>query len=349
MENKMVQTIVKVAVENGIRYIKDNPKRGVRNLLDLGEYFASGRFQKVFFDLAHEILNNEDSYYYEIIEDLVKNTNHNNLTVFGINLGYNSFTYGANIIRENEKKHGYNIPWSIVFNFEEESANNLTGEEILNIISSGKNIGIYSYMIMLGKNDMWDILFDAFDEYNDCAFTLFVDQDIINEEMVKKISNTPNLCTIVLIENFEIQNNDNTTGKFNMLRKHKCLYGGYYRYDDSNAVNITNGTASSFLASMNLNFAAFMKKTGCSDRVAQSISEYILNTRIKINSPMLFIDFFGDHARVDEIISEEQCFLSINSDGQVCVSNIANKTKHNIRNASLEEILEDTMPEVKYI
>ena len=343
MENKMVQTIVKMAVENGIRYIEDNPKRGVRNLLDLGEYFASGRFQKVFFDLAHEILNNEDSYYYEIIEDLVKNTKHDNLTVFGINMGYNSLTYGANIIREHEKKHGYNIPWSIAFNFEENSDNNLTEEEILNIINSGKNIGIYSYMIMLGKKDMWNILFDAFDEYNDCAFILFADQDIIDEEMVKKISNNPNVCTLILIDNFEIQDKD-ITKKLNILRKYKCLYGGYYCYDDSDVINITNGTASSNLVSMNLNFAVFVKQTDCSEHVAQNISEYILSTRIKTNSPVLFIDFYGDHARVDKIISEEQCFLSINSDGQICVSNIADKTKYNIRNSSLEEILECTMP-----
>ena len=348
MDNKMVQTIVKVAVENGIRYIEDNPKRGVRNLLDLGEYFASGRFQKVFFDLAHEILNNEDSFYYEIIEELVKNTDHNKLTMFGINIGYNSFTYGANIIRENEKKHGYNIPWSIVFNFEENSDDNLTREEILNIISSGKNIGIYSYMIMLGRNNISNILFDAFDTYSDCAFTIFADKDIIDEGIAEKISNAPNVCVLILIDSFEAKNCD-IAESLNVLRKYKCLYGGYYCYDDDNAINITNGTASSSLVSMDLNFATFVKKPNCSDEVAQIISDYILNSRININSPVLFIDFFGDNARVDKIISEKQCFLCINSNGQVCVSNIKNKTKHNIRNDSLDKILEDTMPEAKHI
>lgn len=342
----MVQTIVRVAVENGIRYIEDNPKRGVRNLLDLGEYFASGRFQKVFFDLAHEILNNEDSYYYEIIEDLVKNTNHNNLTEFGINMGYNSFTYGAKIIRENEKKYEYNIPWSIVFDFEQNCSESLTKDEIANIISLGKSIGIYSYLIMLGKNNMWDILFDVFDEHSDCAFTLFSEQDIINEELAKKISNVSNACTLILIDDFQVQN-DNITEKFKMLKRYKCFYGGYCYYDDSSAINITNGTASSNLSSMNLNFAVFVKKPGCSDHVAESIREYILNTRTKINSPVLFIDFYGDHARIDKIISEDPCFLSIKSDGQVCVSNIAGKTKHNVRNASLKEILKDTMDEEK--
>jgi hypothetical protein len=349
MENyKLVHAIIKIAVENGIRYIEDNPKRGVRNLLDLGEYFASGRFQKVFFELAHEILNNEDSCYYDIIENLVKNTNHRNLTVYGMNIGYNSLTYGANIIREHEKKHGYNVPWTIVFAFEEKNDKHLTGDEILNIINSGKKIGIYSYMILLGKNNIWDILYDVFDKNDDCAFTLFIDPDIINEETVKKINIASNICIFVSIDNLD-SSNDDMVEKFNIMRKYKCLYGGYYYYDDSNAENITNGMIACELLSLNLNFAIFIRKTGCSEEVADDICDYILRTRTKINSPVFLIDFYGDYARIDRIISVEPCFLSINSYGQICVSNITNETEYNIRCASLENILDHTMPRVKYI
>ncbi len=56
MDNyELTYAIITSAVENGIRYIQDNPKRGVRNLLDLGEYFAKGRFQKDFFELVCNI------------------------------------------------------------------------------------------------------------------------------------------------------------------------------------------------------------------------------------------------------------------------------------------------------
>ncbi len=349
MDNyKLVFAIIKIAVENGIRYIEDNPKRGVRNLLDLGEYFASGRFQKVFFELAHEILNNEDSCYYDIIENLVKNTNHKNLTLYGINIGYNSLTYGANIIREHEKKSGYNVPWSIIFNFEEKIDNHLTGMEILNIIDSGKNIGIYSYMILLGKNEITDTLYDIFDKNNDCAFTLFVDTDIINEESVKKINIASNACIFASIDNYD-DLNENTAEKFNLMRKYKCLHGGYYYYDDSNAGDITNGKLACKLMSLNLNFAIFIRKKGCSDEIAEGISDYILRTRIKINSPVFLIDLYGDHARIDRIISVEPCFLSINSCGQISVSNSSNETEYNIRHTSIEDILANTMPRVKYI
>ncbi len=57
------------------------------------------------------ILTSEDSFYYDIIANIVKNTRHSTIAGFGINIGFNSLTYGANIIRENEKKFGYNIPW----------------------------------------------------------------------------------------------------------------------------------------------------------------------------------------------------------------------------------------------
>ncbi len=349
MENyKLIHAIIKTAVENGIRYIEDNPKRGLRNLLDLGEYFASGRFQKVFFDLAHEILNNEDSCYYDIIENLVKNTNHKILTTYGINMGYNSFTYGANIIREYEKNNAYNVPWTIVFNFEEESGENLTSQEISGIIKSGKNMGIYSYMILLDKNNILDMLYDIFDKNDDCAFTLFIAPDIISEETIAKIENASNICILVLIDNLDNSTED-MTERLNIMRRHKCLYGGYCYYDDSNAEGITSGAAESELLTLNLNFAVFIKKHGCSKQTAEDVFNYILKTRIKINSPVFMIDFYEDQEYIDRIISEEPCFLSINGAGRICVPNVENETEYNVRCASLKDVLKHTMPEVKRI
>ena len=349
MENyKLIHTIIKSAVENGIRYIKDNPKRGLRNLLDLGEYFASGRFQKYFFELAHEILENEDSLYYDIIENLVKNTNQKNLTCYGINIGYNSFTYGAAIIRKHEKKLGCNIPWAVVFNFEEKSKNDLTCSEILNIVNSGKNMGIYSYMFFLDKNNISDELYYIFENNSDCAFTLLIDSGIINEKTAEKMGSFPNICIFISVDDYNSLNRI-IVQKFNLMKKYKCLYGGYYRYDETNAKNITDGTVANKLLSLNSNFVICIKKHGCNYELGKNIYEYIYNTRIKINSPVFFIDFYGDYECIDKIISVESCFLSIKNQGQICVSSICDETGHNIRKASLESILADTMPKVKYI
>jgi len=44
-----IYRIIETAVNKCIQDIKENLKRGIRNLLDLGNYFASKYFQKVFF------------------------------------------------------------------------------------------------------------------------------------------------------------------------------------------------------------------------------------------------------------------------------------------------------------
>lgn len=330
--------IIKTAVENGIRYIQDNPKRGVRNLLDLGEYFANGRFQKDFFELAHNILKNEDSFYYDIIESLVKNTRHKTIANFGINIGFNSLTYGANIIRKNEKELGYNIPWVIVFDFEKSTDDHITVHEADKLIEEGKQTGIYSYMMMLGKNsEMLGDMISVIEKNQDCAFVIFIEPGIIDQETAIKLSSPSNICINLIIED------DCTSAaeKTNMLRKYKCFYGGYLYYDDSNAYDIMNGVVSNKLLSANMNFAVLVKKQDCSEKTSLKIFEYIYKSRTRMNHPVCLIDFYGDIDRIDCIISEGSFFLSIDSTGQAASSLYGAKSDYNICTSSLEDILKD--------
>lgn len=341
MDNyKLTYAIIKTAVENGIRYIQDNPKRGVRNLLDLGEYFAQGRFQKVFFELANEILTNENSCYYDIIEDIVKNTNHDTIANYGINIGYNSFTYGAKIIREHEKKNGYNVPWVIVLNFEEICENHITCEEFSNLITNGKKIGIYSYMILLNYNvEMLDEVLASVKNNPDCAFMIFLTPDILTDDVAAKISKAANICISVLIEN-DPNNNDEVVDKIKLLRKYKCFYGSFAYYDDTDISNISNGVIAKKTLSIGSNFAILIRKKDLSNEALNNTYDYIYKSRTKINTPVCYLDFYGDIARIDNIISEESFFLSIDALGQATVSTLySKKTDYDIRTSTLEEIL----------
>lgn len=341
-KSKYIRAIIKPAVENGIRYIEDNSKRGIRNLLDLGEYFARGKFQKSFFDLAHEMLNNENSFYYDIFDNLVKNTNHNTLTTFGIDMGYNSFTYGANIIRKHEKKYNYDVPWLITFDFtdkhEKENKNLLCSDEIINLIKSGKNIGIYSYIILLEKNDILNELIPIIKNNDDCAFVIVIHPSIITEEKVINIKELPNLCVLVIIdEETEPQDLNNIS----LLRTHKCLYGGCFYYDDNNFADIESGKFSNKIHSINADFALAIKSQDCNEEIAENVCDYMYKSRFNDDTHVFMIDFYGDIKRIDNIISDSPCFLSIDSLGQISVTNLENKTKYNIRTNSLEEILKN--------
>lgn len=344
MDNyELTYAMIKTAVENGIKYIEDNPKRGVRNLLDLGEYFARGRFQKDFYDLAHEILNNEDSCYYTIIENMVKNTNHKTIRDYGINIGFNSFTYGANIIREYEKSHEYIIPWVIVLDFKLKNENHIFEKEISKFIFSSKRIGIYSYIILLNDNiNMLEEVIHVIEKNEDCAFMIFVNPKILNEKLCEKLGMLTNLCISVSVENIS-KTSELVIRKAKLLKNYKCLYGAYTYYDDMDFRNISLETAKK-AALIDSNYAILMRKPTCSINASKNLYNHIYKSRTKITKPIFPMDFYGDIARIGSIISDEPCFLSVDSIGQVAFSNLYNKkTKYNILDSSIEEILSATV------
>ncbi|MEL7648504.1 MAG: hypothetical protein AAGU76_10455 [Sedimentibacter sp.] len=343
MDNyKLTYALIKSAVENGIRYIDDNPKRGVRNLLDLGEYFAKGRFQKYFFEIAHEILNNENSFYYDIIENLVTSTSHRTIAGYGINIGYHSFTYGANIIREHESQKGYNVPWVVVFDFEEDCKDHLLTDEVDNVVKEGKKIGIYSHIMILKENlSMLDEMMDVIRKNADCAFLILLNPCIITEETAKKLSLFNNLFIFVGFEE-NMEHDGETAERISFLKKQECLCGGFMYYDEVNAPCIFDGTASIRMVAAGINFAMFIKKEDCSEDTVKEVCEHICSSRTRLSSPLCLIDFYGDIARIDGIISEEPFFLSIDSSGQAASLRLSEKKSDcNVRGDTLENILKN--------
>ena len=58
------------------------------------------------------MLQNENSAYYQLVREVVSHADTDRLYTFGMNLGYNGCTVGAQRIRENEENLGCNIPWT---------------------------------------------------------------------------------------------------------------------------------------------------------------------------------------------------------------------------------------------
>lgn len=115
MENSMSRILIETTARQTLKGLKENPKRSIRNLVDMALHFSEGRFQSRFFQTAHTMLEHEESAYYTLIEDAVNHIETEHLVKFGMNLGYNSCTWGAQRIRMNEKRLGFNIPWTVLF------------------------------------------------------------------------------------------------------------------------------------------------------------------------------------------------------------------------------------------
>ena len=71
MENSMSKIIIETTVRQTLKSLKEDPKRSIRNLVDMALQFSKGRFQSRFFETAHTMLENENSAYYDLIYNAI--------------------------------------------------------------------------------------------------------------------------------------------------------------------------------------------------------------------------------------------------------------------------------------
>lgn len=348
-KRQITYKIIEIAVDKGIRNIIENGNRGVRNIVDLGAHFAKGDFQKDFFRNAQQILNDENSMYYTLAKNLVKNVDHDIIKKFGINLGYNSLTYGVKKIRQNEIKYGHNIPWTIVFN-NNLPAPSLFVKEVSDILYSGESLGIYCSMFFIGKNKTFlRQLLPELISHKDSAYFIFAESEIIADDIIDTIASAGNIALILLMQPAE--DNDVRKQISKKLLYKKCLYGTYSEYNDSN-VNLTMSDAYSHkIQKTYCSFVYLIKERPLKIANQERFSQFMKKAKKETPYPFYLVDFYEDLAYIDRIISMADCFITINGSGDLTVTqmNTLPNQNLNIKNLSLQDILKKTMPKNLYV
>lgn len=306
IDTRITIKMIEAAINKGIRDIEDNPKRGIRNLVDLAKHFASGPFQKDIIKLMQAMLANLDSPYYDIVLDVINNVDHHTIKSFGINLGYNSWTYGAGKIREQEENHKYNIPWTIIFDFKNKKKKDLSKDEVLNIIRRGKKSGIYTYIFFLDEVSM---VLDVLKENPNCAFVLFVPSDIITKENTSRMKAYENFMVSVLYE--PSINMGNLKNAVNLLRKENFLFSIYSYYGDENVDYILSNKWVNEIANIKSPFGILIESKDCKEENAQLVHEYIYNSKTNQEHSSFLIDLYEDINRINKNISSRSFDLNI--------------------------------------
>lgn len=222
--------MIEAAVDRGIREMQEDPKRSVRKLADLGKQFSRGRFQQNFFDLSQTLLQDDNSPYYTILSRLTRETNHETLKKFGVNIGYTSWTYGASLIRSYEKEHGYDVPWTIFIHYLPDGP--LGPEQIDRLIQEGRSIGVYTYFIYLEEMpEDWTALTKLFHSYDNSAFLLLLPDRELEEADCDLLSECRNLLVSAEIASCYREN-------IRLLKQRGCIVANHYYYHSSDLEEI---------------------------------------------------------------------------------------------------------------
>lgn len=216
-----IDTIVERKIEE---FYKD-PQKALRKLMSSEYVFSSGRFQMPVFSVLQHLTAKDDSQFFVTLEHILKQTSHSAIKNFSINLAYNSWTCGAQEIRKNSLKAGYNIPWITTFRWNPEYNQGITPKTMDRLINDGNKIGIFSFCIRQEKPfPISGDIFELFAKHPDCTFFWFIpDQSLapIHLDMIKKCENL-----LAVLDGDGSNCLRNSYG----LKCRKTLYGTYHTY-----------------------------------------------------------------------------------------------------------------------
>ena len=328
MTAKTSRIIIKTFIKTALKDSDESPERCARNLVDMALNFANGRFQQSFFEMSRTILNNENSPYYPLIEDALKHMDKEKLLEFGLDLGYNSCTSGAHIIRKLKRTENINVPWLLSMIIDTARPDFLSDYQ--SVLTQGKELGIYTYFITVPK-DPAKVL-PLIRNNPDCAVILLCDTSDITEDFAGTAETLNNLL-------FAVTYGDQAETACLILRDHQLLYSLYNVYSDESSSDILCGTYFHFAEEMHSLFAAVLAEPDCTEEIRRSVYQTVENSRISQLYRTVPLDLFYDTEKIGNIISSPASVVGFDADGTLLIpGRTPFKTSCNFLQQPLKEI-----------
>lgn len=335
MENSMSRMLIETVVKKALETIKDSPERGIRNLVDMALQFSEGRFQQNFFSTAQTMLQNENSAYYGLVRDVVSYTDTDRLYTFGMNLGYNGCTVGAQHIRENEKKLNCNIPWTVALQMDEKhfEANK---QKYHDAIHEGETVGIYVWMIFAMEHPEMALSFAG--KHTDSAFCIFCQAEDLTPAFLDEVSELHNVMLIIRYEESSVE-------ICGTLRQMGLLYSVWYQYGQRDTEAIINGDLFNSIQQLTPIFTVFLPEHNCPEVIQDLVYKTVKQARSEQTYRTLLFELQGDNSLIDTIISDDACSVYFDGNGDLCTWNKKIESEHhNLFHDTLSEIFMSGCP-----
>lgn len=335
MDDSISRVLVKTMVRKAIKDIKQTPERSTRNLVDLALNFSAGRFQKEFFQTAQRMLANENSAYYALIRDVLSYADEEKLLTFGMNLGYNGCTAGAEKIREIEAKEGFNIPWVISLTVGC-PANTAREEACHALICQGESMGVHTWQLF--TRGYIPVCLNLAQRHPDSAFVLFCSGEDIDDAVIERSRQCGNLAFAVFFDGA-------APDTCHRLRETGLLFGLYYPYTAQDLERIESGDLLRAMERFHGIFSILIPEFGCPRSVRERVYETVIRARMEQKYRTIVWELYQDALMVDRIISEDGCWLAFDEHGNQRVQNQGNvQNSQNLFRNDLKQILQAVFP-----
>lgn len=314
-KHTITRAMINAAVARGLKEMEEDPKRSVRRLADLGRQFSNSRFQNTVFTIMQEILSNEDSPYYDMMASLLKNTDHDALRTFGINVGYSGWTYGARLLRSKEETCHFALPSEPYLHYDNADSGALNVAAMDQLVTQGTELGIYIYHILEegSSADSYELI-NFMTRYADCAFMWYRPCGRLTAAQIQMLKGCKNAVVILPADDPE------TALTAPLLRDQKILFAIYQRYSSDDIDAALKEDSSSVLFG-SLRTALTVESTFlfllADDHTHSALGKQCCEARLHPASPCFPIDCYADVKNISRVIVDHDAMLELDADGRI--------------------------------
>lgn len=373
LQRKAVSALVDMAMSK----IGKNREEALLKTVDMAEQFWNGDYPKEKFDNVRNEIKNTDGKWMNIVNYLLDEINPNVAKTTILNLGYEAFLRGTKTIRKNREIHGCNIPWLILFDPTSAcnmqcagcwagtygNKHNLSFEDMDKIVTEGKELGTYLYLLTGGEPLVRkDDILRLAEKHNDVQFAVFTNSTLIDEDFCKRVTVVGNIAFLISIEGSPDTNDARRGfGHYNavmtameLMKKHGIIFGTSICYTRENVEAVTSDSFLRMLSKLGAKFGFYFHYMPVGNKAVPELMptaeqrkymfERIRYIRSKeCNIPFFPMDFQNDGEFTGGCIAGGRNYFHINSagDAEPCV--FIHYSDSNIHSSSILEILKSPL------
>ena len=263
IKHAITRKTFEVTIDGAMKYINKDRETNLLKLVDMAQKIMGGSYPDYVFDNARELFSHPEEKWMQFMYKSLDELDPNIVKMHVLNLGYEAGLAGMKRVKEMREKYQCNVPWAILM--DPTSACNLhctgcwaaeyghqmslTFDQLDDIITQGKKLGIHFYVMTGGEPLVRkDDIVKLAEKHNDCAFHIFTNGTLIDEEFCKKVKKVGNISFALSVEGYE-ETNDGRRGEgvfqkvmhaMDIMKANGLLYGVSICYTSKNIEVVTS-------------------------------------------------------------------------------------------------------------
>lgn len=355
----------------------DDKAKTYLKMVDLAQKFIGNDENKDRFDSARNAIEKGDNRWLNMITGILESTDPHVAKMILLDLGFEAFLNGTKTIRTNREKYNCNIPWLILFDPTQACnmhcvgcwsgtyghKSNLSFEDMDKIVTEGKALGSYLYMLtggepMVRKADILKLM----EKHQDCYFAAYSNSTLIDQALCDEIKRLGNLTFMLSIEGTP-DTNDSRRGDghydavmkaMDLLHENGIPFGTSICYTRQNIDAVTDEKFLRMLADKGAHFGFYFHYMPVGKNAVMDLMPTVEQRKAMIDKiryirsdkcdiPFFPMDFQNDGEFVGGCIAGGRNYFHINANGDAEPCVFIHYSNTNIHDNSILEMLQSPL------